>query len=473
MKKTTKTPPIGPIEFIIGGKSPKEGTRVVFSDTEKDETITREDGSKTIQIGIGKKPFTKRSIILLPRRIISRAKTARLFDLVLSAEDVSALPTEDGIGLAPKMEIFAREAELANFEFVHYKTVPEEGWNFVRTITIEKGELGKKEIQDGIERGAIVAHEVNRARTLANIPGGEMTPKLLTQKAKEAVHGTSVKIKVLGRSEMKRLGMGGILGVAQGSIEEPQLIVLEYKAGPAKEQPVVLVGKGITFDTGGLNLKPGSSINEMHMDMSGGAAVISSIVAASKLGVKKNIVGLIPAAENMPSGSSYRPGDILRTMSGKTIEIGNTDAEGRVVLSDALTYAEQYKPRLVVDIATLTGAAMVALGTRASAIFSKDDAIIETLRKLGEESGDYVWPLPLWDEYEKDIKGMFADVTNSGKSRYGGSIEGAMFLYQFAKNYPWAHIDMAPRMTASDDEHLAKGAAGAPIRLLVHLLENY
>lgn len=473
MQKTKKTPPVGPIEFSFGGKAPKDAVRVTFSDTERDAVITKEDGSKTLRIGVGKKPFTNRTIILLPRKIISLAKTDRAHDLIISADDIAELKTEEGIGLLPKMEIFAREAELANFEFVRYKTTPEEGWNFVKTITLEKVELGKKEIQEGVERGKIYAYEVNRARTLSNIPGGEMTPKLLTEKAKSAAEGTSVKVKALGKSEMKRLGMGGILGVAQGSVEEAQLIVLEYKGGPSKEQPIVLVGKGITFDTGGLNLKPSNSIHEMHMDMSGGAAVIGAVVAAAKLGIKKNIIGLIPAAENMPSGSSYRPGDILRTMSGKTIEVTNTDAEGRVVLSDALTYAEQYKPRLVVDVATLTGAAMVALGNRASAIFSKDDALLETFKKLGEESGDYVWPLPLWDEYEKEIKGTFGDVVNSGKSRYGGSIEGAMFLYQFAKNYPWVHIDMAPRMTAASDEHLAQGAAGAPVRLLIKLLEQY
>jgi leucyl aminopeptidase len=209
------------------------------------------------------------------------------------------------------------------------------------------------------------------------------------------------------------------------------------------------------------------------MDMSGGAAVMSAIVLAAQMKLKKNIIALIPAAENMPSGGSYRPGDVLISLSGKTIEVMNTDAEGRVVLADALTYAERYSPRLVVDVATLTGAAVVALGERASAIFSKDDALLLTVRNVGEAVGEYVWPLPLWDEYESDIKGTFGDWANDGKSRYGGAIQGAMFLYQFAKNYPWLHIDMAPRMTSVDGDHLAKGAAGEPVRLLVRLLEEY
>ena len=268
--------------------------------------------------------------------------------------------------------------------------------------------------------------------------------------------------------------MGGVLGVAQGSSEDPKFIIAEYNGGPKTQKPVVLVGKGVTFDSGGLNLKPSDSIYEMHLDMSGGAAVIHAVIAAAKLKLKCNVVALVPAVENMVSGSSYRPGDVLRSMSGKTIEVMNTDAEGRVILADALTYAERYKPRLVVDVATLTGASMVALGTRASAIFTRDEKLEHLLRELGEKSGDYVWPLPLWDEYEEEVKGTFGDVANIGKKdRLGGAITAAIFLYQFAKNYPWVHIDMAPRMTTIEGEYLSKGAAGAPVRLLVKLLEEY
>jgi leucyl aminopeptidase len=266
--------------------------------------------------------------------------------------------------------------------------------------------------------------------------------------------------------------MGGILGVAAGSDHEPQLIILEYRGGK-KEKPIVLVGKGVTFDTGGLNLKPESGINEMHMDMSGGAAVITTTLLASKLKLKKNIITLVPAVENMPSGSSYRPGDILRTMSGKTIEVLNTDAEGRIILADALCFAKRYNPRLVIDVATLTGAAIIALGQRASAIFTPDPKLEELIRLVGEESGDYVWPLPLWEEYEEEIKGTFGDVANVGKTKYGGATIGAVFLWQFVKDFlQWLHIDIAPRMTAIDGEYLAKGSAGAPVRLLIKLLER-
>jgi leucyl aminopeptidase len=209
------------------------------------------------------------------------------------------------------------------------------------------------------------------------------------------------------------------------------------------------------------------------MDMSGGSAVIHTIRAAARLGIRKNIVVLVPAVENMPSGSSYHPGDVLRTMNGKTIEVLNTDAEGRVILADALAYANKYKPRLVVDVATLTGAAVVALGQRYTGLFTSDQQLENIFRKLGEETGDKVWPLPLTSEFEDEIKGTFGDWANTGKGRYGGAITAAVFLWQWAKDYPWVHLDIAPRMTAIDGEYLAKGAVGAPVRLLVRLLEEF
>ncbi len=241
---------------------------------------------------------------------------------------------------------------------------------------------------------------------------------------------------------------------------------------------MVLVGKGVTFDTGGLNLKPEQAIYEMHMDMSGGAAVIHAIKAAARLGLKKNVVALIPAVENMPSGSSYHPGDVLRSMSGKTIEVLNTDAEGRIILADALCYAAKYKPALVVDVATLTGAAIAALGQRYSGLFTPDKKLEEKFRRLGEETGDRVWPLPLSREYEDEVKGTFGDWANTGKNRWGGATTAAVFLWQFVKDkegkdmYPWVHLDIAPRMTTIESDYLAKGAAGAPVRLLVRLLEE-
>ena len=248
---------------------------------------------------------------------------------------------------------------------------------------------------------------------------------------------------------------------------------MEYYGGKKNDAPFVFVGKGVTFDTGGLNLKPEDHMLDMWMDMCGGAAVISALGAIAKLKLPVNVIGLVPAVENMPGGAGYRPGDLLKSLSGKYIEVLNTDAEGRVILADALTYAEKYKPRLVVDVATLTGACMVALGAQAAGLFTPDDKIANELLTAGEISGDYLWRLPLWEEYEDEVKGTFGDVQNLGKSRYGGAITAAMFLYQFAKKYPWVHIDIAGTMKAVDGQGLAKGATGTGTRVLIELAKNY
>jgi leucyl aminopeptidase len=323
-----------------------------------------------------------------------------------------------------------------------------------------------------------VGEEVNKCRELANTPGGDMTPAVLAAHAKKEAKGTGATVKVLSQKDMEKLKMGALLGVARGSTEEPKFIIVEYFGGKRKDTPVVLVGKGVTFDSGGLNLQPKGGY-EMHMDMSGGAAVLHATLAAARLKLPVNVVALIPAAENMVSGESYRPGDVLWSMCGKSIEVINTDAEGRLLLADALTYAAQYKPKAVVDVATLTGGSLIALGTKASAVLTKDDTFAETLASLGEESGDYLWRLPLWDEYKYMIKGEVADVTNIAleNARYGHTINGGIFLAEFIEGYPegtpWAHIDIAPRMTSDKSDLLASGAAGAPVRLLVRLLEQY
>lgn len=434
------------------------------------EIVRLANDEKCLEVGIGeRKEMSRRKIILLARKIISTAKAHKVKRLAIKFPDflfrrMKVHPEETA-------ELLVANFEMANFEYVDHKTRPKEGWNFVSDMTIVDAPL---DAQRGFMRGQIIGKEVNACRALANAPAGIMTPRGLAAEAKKAVRGTQVHVSVLGKKELERLKMGGVLGVSRGSAEEPQFIILEYKgATQKKERPVVFAGKGVTFDSGGINLKPSDSIYEMHMDMSGGAAVIHAVALAAKLGIKKNIIGLIPAVENMPSGSSYRPGDVLVSLSGKTIEVLNTDAEGRIILADAITYAKQYNPRAVVDVATLTGAAMAALGQRASALFSNDETLLKSLREAGEESGDYVWPLPLWEEYEEEIKGTFGDVANVGKTRYGGSITAAVFLHQFAKDLscPWAHIDIAPRMTSIEGDYLAKGAAGAPVRLLVKLLE--
>ncbi len=452
---------------------------------EHSHPLVLSSGLKVLVIGMGEKAkFNNRKAILTVRRLVSFARKERVRNLVVSFEDFLTRDNRE----APKLlaEVLATQMELANYEFVKYKTPQPEGWSFVQEVQVWAGK--PTGLAEALKQGQIIGEETNNARTLSNTPGGDMTPQTLANEAILIGEKYGVKAHILEEKEMALLKMGGVLGVAKGSNEKPKFIVMEYMKGRRSEKPVVLVGKGVTFDTGGLNLKPESGIYEMHMDMSGGSAVIHVIAALARLKVKKNIVGLVPAVENMPSGSSYHPGDVLTTMNGKTIEVLNTDAEGRVILADALEYSKKYKPRLVVDVATLTGSAMSALGQRASAIFSTNDRIREKLVQIGEMVGDFVWPLPLWEEYEEDVKGTFGDVANSSKTRYGGAINGAVFLWQFIKNdnmtndkkqgqkaeqIPWVHIDMAPRMTAVENEFLAKGSTGAPVGLLTEFLKRF
>ncbi len=453
--------------------APKEYVKVRITEKELRRFIV-EGGAETLEIGTGKKwrEINRRRFIILCRRIIEAARQQKLKKIALQMSN-SPFPELRDIHLPELASLIGQNLEMANFEFRTFKTPPKEGWHDVEEVLI----CGKTpaDMKKGFEKGQEIGRGVNACRELANTPAGDMTPKLLAKAAKEGTKGTKAKITVFGQKEMEKIGMGAILGVAKGSAEEPQFIIIEYRGGKKEEKPIVLIGKGVTFDTGGINIKTGDSLSEMHLDMSGGAAVIHATLLAARLGLKKNVIALVPAVENMPSGSSYRPGDILKSLSGKTIEVLNTDAEGRVILADALTYAKRFNPRLVVDVATLTGAALVALGQHANAIMTRDSELEGLMRELGEESGDYVWPFPLWDEYEDSVKGNFGDVSNipTSNSRYAGVINGGMFLYQFAKDFPWVHIDMAPRMTSTPGEGLAKGAAGSPVRLLLKLVERF
>ena len=415
---------------------------------------------------------------LVARHYVRYAKEERINEFVT--------PFAKSLGRTKKegASIFAANALMADFEFNQYKEKPKEGWPEVKTIYLAASQKDLTEIGTGIKEGLIIGEETNNCRELANTPGGDMTPEVLAQNARQTARKNGLRVKILGGKDLKKLGMGGILGVSKGSVEKPRFIILEYLHGPrnpasaktsaGKQKPLVLVGKGVTFDTGGLNLKPSASIYEMHMDMSGGAAVIHGLAAIARLKLPINAVGIVPAVENMTSGSSYRPGDLLKSMSGKTIEVLNTDAEGRIILADALWYgAIKYKPGLLIDFATLTGAAHAALGSYCSALLTNREDLFEKLIEVGKKSGDYVWPLPLWDEYLSEIKGNFGDIANDSESRYGGAIHGAKFLEQFINNTPFAHIDIAPRMTAAKSEYLAKGASGVGVRYIVELAKQY
>ncbi|MBR9910578.1 MAG: leucyl aminopeptidase [Gammaproteobacteria bacterium] len=322
-------------------------------------------------------------------------------------------------------------------------------------------------INKAMTTGAAIAAGMALAKDLGNLPGNVCTPRYLTSEAKKLARGQAkMTAKALNEKQMRELGMGSLLSVSAGSDEEAQLIVMEYNGGKKTDKPVVLVGKGITFDTGGISLKPGAAMDEMKYDMCGAASVLGVMKTVLELGLPINLVGIVAAAENMPSGRATKPGDIVTSMSGQTIEVLNTDAEGRLVLCDALTYAERFKPKAVIDIATLTGAVVVALGKHASGLFTSNDSLAQQLLDAGQETGDKAWRMPLWDDYQELLDSNFADMANIGGPT-AGSITAACFLSRYTKAYDWAHLDIAGTAWISGS---AKGATGRPVPLLVQYL---
>ncbi len=322
-------------------------------------------------------------------------------------------------------------------------------------------------LQKGINQGLAIANGVSLAKRVSDLPGNICTPTYLAEQAiKIADQHTSLTTEILEEAEMEKLGMGSFLSVSRGSRQPAKLITLEYKGANANTQPIVFVGKGLTFDAGGISLKPGAGMDEMKYDMCGSAAVLGTLQAAAELQLPLNIIGIIPSSENMPDGDANKPGDIVTSMAGLTIEILNTDAEGRLILCDALTYAKKYNPDVVIDLATLTGACLVALGRVPSGLLGNDDTLCNALQSAGESSLDSVWRLPLWDEYQDQLKSNFADIANIG-GRDAGTITAACFLSRFTEDFQWAHLDIAGTAWKTGK---AKGATGRPVPLLVQYL---
>jgi leucyl aminopeptidase len=303
-----------------------------------------------------------------------------------------------------------------------------------------------------------------------------MTPTILAEQAHQMAKDCHLKCEVLDRKDIEKLGMGLLLGVAQGSEEPPKFIILEHRGGKRGQGNLVFVGKGITFDSGGISIKPADGMERMKYDMSGGAAVIGALRATALLKVPQNVIGLIPATENLPSGKATKPGDVHRAMNGKTAEIINTDAEGRLILGDALAYAARYKPVACVDLATLTGACVVALGHEAIGMMgnAQGEALMDRLRQAGMRTGERVWQLPLWDEYLEHVKSDVADVKNVGMGRAAGTIAGAAFLVKFVDDYPWVHLDIAGTAWADRDQpYKPKGGTGVGVRLLTQMVLDW
>lgn len=319
-----------------------------------------------------------------------------------------------------------------------------------------------------LKQGLALSSGVSFAKDLGNLPPNICTPTYLAEQALAMVKTHGLTVEVLEREELKKLGMGSFLGVAQGSVQPPKLIVLKHLHGKKDQKPVVLVGKGITFDTGGISLKPGADMDEMKYDMCGAASVLGTFKAIAEMDLPLNVIGVIPACENMPDADAIRPGDVLTSMSGQTIEVLNTDAEGRLILCDALTYAEKFEPSAVIDIATLTGACVIALGHHVSAVFSNQDRLAKEILSAGEDALDRAWHMPMWEEYQSQLDSNFADIANIG-GRAGGSITAACFLSRFAKKYHWAHLDIAGTAWKSGKE---KGSTGRPVPLLTQFLKH-
>ena len=324
-------------------------------------------------------------------------------------------------------------------------------------------------VQEAATQAQTICAGVCLARDLVNAPGNVKSPQDLAKRCRLEAEAAGCTCTVLHRQELEEEGMGALLGVAQGSMREPCLIILEYR-GAGNKDPLALVGKAVVFDSGGISLKPAEKMDEMKMDMAGGAAVLGTITAAARLRLPINLVALIPAVENLPSGHAIRPGDILTSLAKKTIEVLNTDAEGRLILADAITYAQRFHPEALIDVATLTGACIIALGHHASAILGTDQPLIDTLIAAGDRSNERLWQLPLWDDYDQLLKSDVADIKNSG-GRPAGTITGAAFLKAFAGEKPWAHLDIAG--TAWEEKGrpgVPKGGSGVGVRLLIDFL---
>jgi len=366
-------------------------------------------------------------------------------------------------------------AEVADYAFDMYKQKDAQVTPIKRLDFIEPKKNLHKDFLKGIKEGHVIAEATNFTRHLGNTPPHVMTPAFLASEAQKlGKENKNIKVKILSRPEIQKLKMGCFLGVAQGSDLEPKFIIVEYNGGSEKQKPTVLVGKGITFDSGGISLKPGDYLTDMKFDMLGGATVLGTIKAIAALGVKKNVVGLIPACENMPSGKAYRPDDILVAMNGLSVEIVNTDAEGRLILADALCYAARYNPKEVIDFATLTGHALISIGNERSALFTQNEEMCKKLTDAGAAVGESLWRLPLGEEFTDAVKGTVADLINSGgvgHPRYAGASTAAAFLEHFV-SYPWAHVDLSCSHYNKNKSWVRAGANGFGVQTMVEYLKK-
>ncbi|PVY69589.1 aminopeptidase A [Tamilnaduibacter salinus] len=420
---------------------------------------------RLLVVGSGdKQPVPLNAYRTMVRSVITRLKDTPVKQALVALADVEVADRDE----AWRLNLIGRTAEEQLYRFTEFKSSKDKAPALKKiTVQASSASAGHKK---ALETGVAVGGGMSMTRDLGNTPPNVCHPKWLASQAEKLGKAhDNITVRTLDEKEMKKLGMDSLLSVSAGSTQPARLIIMEYKGAGEKQKPHVLVGKGITFDSGGISLKPGAAMDEMKYDMGGAASVFGAMKAIGSLQPKMNVVGIVAAAENMPDGNATRPGDIVKTMSGQTVEILNTDAEGRLVLCDALTYAERYKPETVVNMATLTGACIIALGAEATGLFSNDDALADELLNAGETAGDRAWRLPIWDEYQSLLDSNFADMQNIG-GKGAGSITAACFLSRFTKNYRWAHLDIAGTAWLSGKE---KGSTGRPVPLLMEYLLSH
>lgn len=375
-----------------------------------------------------------------------------------------------GIDAEKSAQAVTEGAILGLYTFRRHQTKEPEQKEIEELLIVERDEAKLAELERGCTRGKIVAEATNLARDMANEPANYMTPTDMAEMAIKVAQDYGLECQVLEREDMERLGMGALLGVAQGSRQRPKLIVLSYKGGDTSKSSLGLIGKGITFDSGGISIKLSEGMGDMKGDMAGGAAIIAAMRAIGELKPRVNVTAIVPATENLPDGAAIKPGDILRAMNGKTIEVVTTDAEGRLILADALCYARKLGLSPLVDVATLTGACHIALGDFCTGAFGNNQQIVDRVIKAGEEAGECIWQMPMYEEYKELNKSDVADIKNSG-GRWGGAITGAQFLAEFVEETPWVHLDIAGTSRAEKDRtFLVKGATGVTVRTLVNLV---
>ncbi len=429
-------------------------------------TLGKIEAARVVVVGLGKQPE------LTPDRIRGVAAEACRSLRKIGSQRVATIAHGAGLaGIGPETaaQAVVEGSILGVYAFRKHMTKEPESGEIKELLIVEKEEGKISSLEGGCVRGQVLAEATNFARDMVNEPANYMTPGAMAQIAKDMAQSYGLEFSLLERQQMQEMGMGGLLGVSQGSQEPPKLIQLSYKGDATSSKPLGLIGKGITFDSGGISIKPSEGLGEMKGDMAGGATVIAAMRAIAQLKPKMNVTALVPATENLPSGSALKPGDVLRAMNGKTIEIVSTDAEGRLILADALSYARKLELSPLVDVATLTGACHIALGDICSGAFGNNQEIMEAVLRAGEEAGERIWQMPMYEEYKEPNKSDVADIKNVG-GRYGGAITAAQFLSEFSEDTPWVHLDIAGTSRSDKDRtYLVKGATGVGVRTLANL----